>query len=107
MSEPPDAPQPTIAAGSLVLRPWSAEDDVYLVKAFEDPDIRGWSGCRIGSPEDAEAWISRWNSKWESRSAASCSVFATDDTQAFIAFLRSLDGVHVEVTDRQIRVSQD
>jgi len=34
-------------------------------------------------------------------------VFATDDTQAFIAFLRSLDGVHVEVTDRQIRVSQD
>ncbi len=34
-------------------------------------------------------------------------VFATDDTEAFIAFLRSLDGVHVEVTDRQIHVSQD
>jgi len=34
-------------------------------------------------------------------------VFATDDTQAFIAFLRSLDGVRVEVTDTQIRVSQN
>jgi transmembrane sensor len=34
-------------------------------------------------------------------------VFATDDTDAFIAFLRSLDGVHVEVTTTRIRVMQD
>ncbi len=34
-------------------------------------------------------------------------VFATDDTEAFIAFLRSLDGVHVEVTATRIRVMQD
>jgi len=34
-------------------------------------------------------------------------VFATDDTEAFIAFLRSLDGVRVEVTATRIRVSQD
>jgi transmembrane sensor len=34
-------------------------------------------------------------------------VFATDDTEAFIAFLRSLDHVHVEVTATRIRVSQD
>jgi transmembrane sensor len=33
-------------------------------------------------------------------------VFATDDTDAFIAFLRSLDGVHVEVSATRIRVSQ-
>ena len=33
-------------------------------------------------------------------------VFATDDTNAFIAFLRSLDGVYVEVTATGIRVSQ-
>jgi transmembrane sensor len=32
--------------------------------------------------------------------------FATDDTEAFIAFLRSLKGVRVEVTATQIRVSQ-
>ena len=31
-------------------------------------------------------------------------VFATDDTEAFIAFLRSLKGVRVEVTETQIRV---
>jgi transmembrane sensor len=34
-------------------------------------------------------------------------VFATNDTDAFIAFLRSLKGVRVEVTATQIRVSQD
>jgi transmembrane sensor len=33
-------------------------------------------------------------------------VFATDNTSAFIAFLRSLKGVQVEVTATQIRVSQ-
>jgi len=32
-------------------------------------------------------------------------VFATDDTEAFIAFLRSLKGVRVEVTDKRFRVS--
>jgi transmembrane sensor len=34
-------------------------------------------------------------------------VFATDDTAAFIAFLRSLEGVHVEVTATHIRVTRD
>jgi transmembrane sensor len=34
-------------------------------------------------------------------------VFATDDTEAFIAFLRRLKGVRVEVTATQIRVSGD
>lgn len=33
--------------------------------------------------------------------------FATDDTEAFIAFLRSLQGVQVEVTATRIRVFQD
>jgi transmembrane sensor len=34
-------------------------------------------------------------------------VFTTDDTEAFIAFLRSLKGVRVEVTESRIRVSRD
>jgi transmembrane sensor len=34
-------------------------------------------------------------------------VFATDDTDAFIAFLRTLKGVRVEVTDTRILVSGD
>jgi transmembrane sensor len=34
-------------------------------------------------------------------------VFATDDTDAFVAFLRSLKGVRVEVTPTRIRVSGD
>ena len=38
------------------------------------------------------------------RSLQISGVFATDDTEAFIAFLRSLKGVRVEVTETQIRV---
>jgi transmembrane sensor len=34
-------------------------------------------------------------------------VFATDDPEAFIAFLRSLKGVRVEVTETRIRVLRD
>ena len=34
-------------------------------------------------------------------------VFATDNTAAFIAFLRNLKGVHIDVTATQIRVSQE
>jgi transmembrane sensor len=34
-------------------------------------------------------------------------VFATNDTEAFVAFLRSLKGVHIEVTATRIRVSQE
>lgn len=41
------------------------------------------------------------------RSLEISGVFATDDTDAFIAFLRSLQGVHVEVTATRIRVSRD
>lgn len=32
--------------------------------------------------------------------------FATDDSEAFIAFLRSLEGVQVDITDSAVRVSQ-
>jgi transmembrane sensor len=34
-------------------------------------------------------------------------VFATDDTDGFVAFLRSLEGVHVEVSATRIRVTRD
>ena len=40
------------------------------------------------------------------RSLEISGVFTTDDTRGFIAFLRSLDGVHVEVTPTRILVSQ-
>ncbi len=40
------------------------------------------------------------------RSLEISGVFATDDMDAFIAFLRSLDGVKVDVTATRIRVSQ-
>jgi transmembrane sensor len=42
----------------------------------------------------------------ELRTLAVSGVFAADDTESFIDFLRSLDGVHVEVTPTSIRVSR-
>ena len=41
------------------------------------------------------------------RSLQVTGVFATDDSEAFVAFLRSLKGVRVEVTASRIRVSRD
>jgi transmembrane sensor len=41
------------------------------------------------------------------RSLQISGVFATDDPDAFIAFLRSLKGVRVEVTEKEIRVSRE
>ena len=41
------------------------------------------------------------------RSLQISGVFATDDPEAFVAFQRSLKGVHVEVTEKQIRVSRE
>jgi [ribosomal protein S5]-alanine N-acetyltransferase len=82
MSELPDAPagpQPTIPAGNLLLRPWGPDDDLYVAKAFQDPAIRGWSGIRIDSPEEAGAWIARWAAKWTARSAASWAVVAAGE----------------------------
>jgi transmembrane sensor len=42
----------------------------------------------------------------ELRSLEVSGVFSTDDPEEFLAFLRSLEGVRVEVTATQIRVSQ-
>jgi transmembrane sensor len=42
----------------------------------------------------------------ELRTLAVSGVFAADDTESFIDFLRSLDGVHVELTPTHIRVSR-
>jgi len=41
------------------------------------------------------------------RSLQISGVFATDDTEAFTAFLRSLEGVQVDVTATRVRVSQN
>jgi transmembrane sensor len=40
------------------------------------------------------------------RSLEVSGVFTADDTESFVAFLRSLDGVQVEVTDTRIQVSR-
>jgi RimJ/RimL family protein N-acetyltransferase len=88
MPEPSDGapadPQPTIGAGSFVLRPWRSADDVYVVKAFADPAIRRWSGRRIESPEQAAGWIAGWTSAWETRSAAGWAITPAEDLDVVV-----------------------
>jgi RimJ/RimL family protein N-acetyltransferase len=83
MSDPSDdvtaGVQPTIDVGDFLLRPWLAADDRYVIEAFSDPEIRGWSGCRIDSPEHAAKWISQWPEKWRQRTAASWAVVPAAD----------------------------
>jgi len=88
MSEPADGvpadQQPTIRAGEFVLRPWRSADDLYVMKAFDDPAIRRWSGGRVDSPEEAADWIQRWISAWAARSAASWAITPADDLDVVI-----------------------
>jgi RimJ/RimL family protein N-acetyltransferase len=83
MSESPaDVPsrsQPPIPVGALLLRPWRTADREQVLAAFRDRAIRGWSGCRIDSLDEATSWISRWTMKWTERSAASWAVVAKDN----------------------------
>lgn len=96
MSEPPpDAargPQPTIVSGTLVLRPWRPEDALQVMKAFSDPDIQRWSGIKVGSQEDAVAWIACWDVKWAAQSGASWAVTVLGEPAVICAqvALRSL-----------------
>ncbi len=96
MSELPDpvpaTDQPTIPAGDLVLRPWRYGDAHQVVKAFGDPEIRGWSGHPVDSEAQALDWIDRWEQKWKERSAAGWAVVrvtAPEDVLGHVA-LRTL-----------------
>ena len=73
--------QPTLYAGALLLRPWRTADREQVLEAFRDPAIRGWSGWRIDSIEQATAWISRWTMKWSEKSAAGWAVVARHSPQ--------------------------
>lgn len=50
---------PTLAAGDLVLRPWSAADAPAVLRLADDPAARAWSASLrpVHTPEQARAWL--------------------------------------------------
>jgi len=59
-------PDPPLRSGDLVLRPWQTEDAPALVAAWEDPEIRLWTGV----PERRDlAAAQRWIAGVDARRA--------------------------------------
>lgn len=51
-------PDPPLAAGGLVLRPWTTDDAPALAAAWADPDVERWTGVPARTDEAAaRLWI--------------------------------------------------
>ncbi|WP_326705576.1 hypothetical protein [Streptomyces cyaneofuscatus] len=46
-------PGVTLTAGSLLMRPWRAEDVPALLEAYDDPVMRQWVRLPVSTPEEA------------------------------------------------------
>ena len=69
---------PTITAGPGVqLRPWAPSDADALIDAFQDGEIRRWHLRELASPEEAQAWIAAWSSRWEAETDGSWAIVGT------------------------------
>lgn len=66
-------PQPTIAAGDLVLRPWAASDIDVIVEAYRDPSIQRWH-VRSMTTDEASAWIQKYAARWDAETGAGWAV---------------------------------
>ncbi|MFI7212777.1 GNAT family N-acetyltransferase [Micromonospora maritima] len=64
-------PQPTLAAGDLVLRPWRASDAAAFLAAYQDPEIRRWHTRRPASEEQVREWFEFYRRAWRQETAAS------------------------------------
>jgi len=57
---------PTLAAGDLVVRPWTRSDAPAVVDAYADPAIQRWH-TRSMTPAEAADWIASWPRRWRRR----------------------------------------
>jgi RimJ/RimL family protein N-acetyltransferase len=77
-SEPgPFGCQPEVPAGALTLRPWREADALQVIKAFTDPDIRGWHMIQLDDERRAENWIEQWHGKWRLGTAGAWAITDT------------------------------
>lgn len=76
LTKPPMVPgvlssteQPTLAMGSMVLRPWVEADVPALVAAYQEPEIQFWH-LRSMTTEEAAATVATAASAWSNESGA-------------------------------------
>ncbi|MFC9246948.1 GNAT family N-acetyltransferase [Streptomyces sp. NPDC057136] len=70
-------PEVTLAAGSLLLRPWRPDDAPALLRAHADPAMRHWLATQLTSAEDAAGWLAEQREGW---AAGNLFGFAVTDT---------------------------
>ncbi|GLY29974.1 GNAT family N-acetyltransferase [Kineosporia sp. NBRC 101731] len=83
-------PQPQIEGDGLLLRPWWAGDESFLVSAYSDPAIQRWHTFSLDDEPEATGWIERANRKWLTEQGADWAVTDGENQLARIAF-RTLD----------------
>ncbi|MGW8886754.1 GNAT family N-acetyltransferase [Streptomyces sp. NPDC055749] len=71
-------PEVTLAAGSLLLRPWRPDDAPALLEAHADPAMRHWLTTRLTSAEEAAGWLAEQREGW---AAGSQFGFAVTDSE--------------------------
>lgn len=83
-------PQPGITGNGLVLRPWRAGDEAFLVDAHTDPAIRHWHAFSMEGEAEASRFIARQARRWRQETGADWAV--TGDGQMLgRIWLRLLD----------------
>lgn len=65
--------QPTLAVGSILLRPWADDDVPAVVAAYQEPEIQRWH-ARSMTPEEARQWIADAGSAWSKETGVSWAV---------------------------------
>ncbi|MFH9007772.1 GNAT family N-acetyltransferase [Streptomyces afghaniensis] len=71
-------PQPTLATGDLLLRPWRAGDAPAVYEVFQDPVMHQWHARTAGSEEEVADWIRDWHQAWEEEREAQWAVVDAD-----------------------------
>lgn len=67
------APQPTLHAGAIILRPWVLDDTPMLIAAYQDPAIQRWH-VRSMDEAEATAWVASRNELWHNEKGASFAI---------------------------------
>lgn len=80
--------QPSLDAGSVVLRPWQVADVSAICDAYSSPDIQRWH-VRSMTRGEAAQWIDSWPGRWAHETGAGWAI-AEDSAVVGQVSLRSL-----------------
>lgn len=69
-----EQPQPSIKGEELLLRPWQAGDEPFLVQAYADAAIQRWHSFTLRDESEATAWRERTARRWREETGADWAV---------------------------------